>query len=78
MEKLEVIQKRTLQSVTIYRLISITSDWYSIISLVIDINFICFLICIDFTAKYAINGVMNYISLHVLNKKGQKPNSKIL
>ena len=46
MEKSEVIQN-TLQWK--YRLIS-----YHIISLVIDITFICFLICIDFTAKYKI------------------------
>ena len=46
MEKSEVIQK-TLQWK--YRLISITSDWYHIISLVIDITYL-FLICIEFTA----------------------------
>ena len=47
MEKSEVVQK-TLQWK--YRLISITSYWYHIISLVIGITFICF--C---TAKYKIN-----------------------
>ena len=39
MEKSEVIQKTLRWK---YRLISITSDWYDIISLVIDITFICF------------------------------------
>ena len=39
MEKSEVIQKMLQWK---YRLISITSDWYHIISLVIDITFICF------------------------------------
>ena len=52
MEKSEVIQK-TLQWK--YRLISVTSDWYHIISLVPDIIFYLFLIYIKFTAKYKIN-----------------------
>ena len=51
MEKSEVIQKR-LQGR--YRLISIThftSDWY---------HFYLFLMCIDFTAKYKINNIINF------------------
>ena len=52
MEK-SVVVRKTLQWK--YRLISITSDWYYIISLVIDITFICFLIYIEFTAKNKIN-----------------------
>ena len=52
MEKSVAIQKKLQWK---YRLISITSDWYHIISLVIDITFICFFICIGFTAKYKIN-----------------------
>ena len=60
MEKSEVIQKMLQWK---YRLISITSDWYQIISLMIYITFICFWYKIDFTAKYKINAFSSAVNV---------------